>query len=152
MSKQGFSLLLNSSKWSCSVQVRGCSGTVRQPDAGCCRPQRKSPGMEGSRGVERALADNGQPASAGRPELKNKFSSCLSLVAEQTPRHFLLLQLLHLIYKQKVKLLEGFNICVTKSLRHCLLWFTAIWRNMASFLCILLSGNAQEKASDVERE
>lgn len=69
-------------QWLCSVQVRGCSDTVRQPDAGCCRPQRKSPGMEGSRGVERALADNGQPASVGRPELKNKTTSCLSLVAK----------------------------------------------------------------------
>lgn len=36
-----------------------CSGTVRQPDAGCCRPQRKSREMEGSQEVERVLADNG---------------------------------------------------------------------------------------------
>lgn len=93
VSKQAISLLPNLSQWSCSAQVQGCSDTVRQPDAGCCRPQRKSPGMEGNRGVERALADNGQPVSVGRPELKNKTSSCLSLVAKHSPQHFLLLPL-----------------------------------------------------------
>lgn len=34
--------------------------------------QRKSPGMEGSREVERAPADNGSVASPGKPELKSK--------------------------------------------------------------------------------
>lgn len=38
-----------------------------------------------------------------------------------------------------------------KALCHCLQWFTAIWRNVSSFLRFLLSGNAQEKASDVEK-
>ena len=32
---------------------------------------------------------------------------------------------------------------------HCLQWFTAFWRNITSFLHIILSGNTQEKASDV---
>lgn len=31
---------------------------------------------------------------------------------------------------------------------HCMQWFTATRRNAISFLCVLLSGNAQEKASD----
>lgn len=48
--------------------------------------QRKSPGMEGSREVERALADNGQLVSEGRPELKNKTCSCVSLAAKAIPQ------------------------------------------------------------------
>lgn len=59
--------------------------------------------MEGSRGVKRALADNGQPASVGRSELNNKTSSCLSFVAEQTHEQFLFLLLLHAICKSEVK-------------------------------------------------
>lgn len=39
-------------------------------------------------------------------------------------------------------------MCV-KAFCHCLQWFTVVWRNVMSFLRILLSGNAQEKAADV---
>lgn len=53
----------------------GMSHSFRQPDAGCCRPQRKSPGMEGSRGVERPRRDNGRPLAVGRTELNNQTSS-----------------------------------------------------------------------------
>lgn len=61
-----------------SCPVQGCPDHVRLPDAGCCRPQRKSPGIEGSRGVERARVDNGWPLTVGRTELKNNNSSFVS--------------------------------------------------------------------------
>lgn len=69
--------------------------SFRQPDAGCCRPQRKSPGMEGSRGVERPRRDNGQPLAVDTTELNKRtsFASttadsplCCSLVIYNTKR------------------------------------------------------------------
>lgn len=73
-----------------------------------------------------------------QPVLKNKTSSCLSLVAQQTPQHFLLpLLLLDL---------TCYDLC------HCSFWFTAFWCSATSFFCITISGNAQEKARDVKME
>lgn len=106
--------------------------------------------MEGSRGVERALADNGQPASVGRPELKNKTSSCLSLQPNNLPCTFFSSCCCTSSVNKKWSFLAGGLTYACYGLCHCLLWFTAVWRNVISFLCVLLSGNAQEKASDVE--
>lgn len=54
-----------------STQLQGRSGPSDSLTRGVV-VQRKSPGMEGSREVERALADNRSMAGAGKPELKNK--------------------------------------------------------------------------------
>lgn len=92
-----------------------CSGAVRQADAGCCRSQRKRPGMEGSRGVERAPADNEQPASKGRREFKNKRRSSLSLVAKRARQHSAPLR--RPIWKQRVTV---FHVTWTRCrLCHC---------------------------------
>lgn len=83
---------------------RGCKDIIRQSDAGCCRPQRKRPGMEGNQGVDRVLADNGQPASVGRPELKNKTHSCH--LDQQTPH-----AVVHLRKQKRHPLSQELNMC-----------------------------------------
>lgn len=54
-----------------STQLQGCSGPSDSLTRGVV-VQRKSPGMEGSREVERALADNGSMAGAGKLVKKQK--------------------------------------------------------------------------------
>lgn len=81
--------------------------------------------MEGSQEVERALADNGRPASVGRPELKNKTSSCLSLAVQQTPRPVLSS---FLVRKQKLTFFRG--VLTHACLHHC---FAVIYRRLMQY-------------------
>ena len=73
---------------------------------------------EGSKGPWQTI--DSQLALGGR-ELKNKTSSCVSLVTKQTPQYFLLLLLLHLICKQKVKFFFRRGLTyVSYGLHYCL--------------------------------
>lgn len=119
------SLQLNLSWWSVFDHVWVA---IRQPDAGCCHPQRKNPGMEGSQGVERALPDNGQPPSVGRPELKTKVDPVRHCQPESIGTFFS-------FYLRR----RDLNICA--------FWPFVIVssdRRYMNFLCVPSGGNAQE--------
>lgn len=103
-----------------SCPAQGCPEHVRLPDAGCCRPQRKSPGIEGSRGVERARADNGWPLTVGRTELKNKTSSFVSLMAKLPLKDLSSISAVTSFVTTKFKVLRFFLTYSCYALCHCL--------------------------------
>lgn len=142
-------LLLNSSQRSCSVQLGGMFRACQTAWRGVLSSTEEE---SWNGGKPRGRKGPGRQWTASRcreAELNNKNDSCVSLAAKQTPWTLFFYSCRWATSVNKNwQFFKGFNMHGV-AFCHCLQNFTAVWRNMISFLCILLSGNTQEKAAKV---